>query len=123
MGHELGRTGRGVTNSIRWLSSTWWLGKELVQVQVQVGAQWGSGVPSWRPWLARWLRALPHRTHRCSAMSALYIHTRIPYTLGHDPSPRARAQNMLMLRFANPIFGAFFNRHYISNIQVTFKVG
>lgn len=29
---------------------------------------------------------------------------------------------MLMLRFANPIFGAFFNRHYISNIQVTFKV-
>ncbi|PNW70574.1 hypothetical protein CHLRE_17g725550v5 [Chlamydomonas reinhardtii] len=30
-------------------------------------------------------------------------------------------ENMLMLRFANPIFSAFFNRHYISNIQITFK--
>ncbi|PNH05188.1 Glucose-6-phosphate 1-dehydrogenase [Tetrabaena socialis] len=41
---------------------------------------------------------------------------RIDHYLGKE-----LVQNMLMLRFANPIFGAFFNRHYISNIQVTFK--
>ncbi|KAG2501354.1 hypothetical protein HYH03_001144 [Edaphochlamys debaryana] len=41
---------------------------------------------------------------------------RIDHYLGKE-----LVQNMLMLRFANPIFSAFFNRHYISNIQVTFK--
>ncbi|KXZ51967.1 hypothetical protein GPECTOR_11g9 [Gonium pectorale] len=41
---------------------------------------------------------------------------RIDHYLGKE-----LVQNMLMLRFANPIFGAFFNRHYISNIQITFK--
>jgi hypothetical protein len=24
-------------------------------------------------------------------------------------------------RFANPIFGAWWNRHYVSNVQITFK--
>ncbi|EFJ52396.1 hypothetical protein VOLCADRAFT_103053 [Volvox carteri f. nagariensis] len=41
---------------------------------------------------------------------------RIDHYLGKE-----LVQNLLMLRFANPIFGAFFNRHYISNIQITFK--
>ncbi|GFR42547.1 hypothetical protein Agub_g3454, partial [Astrephomene gubernaculifera] len=41
---------------------------------------------------------------------------RIDHYLGKE-----LVQNMLMLRFANPIFGAFFNRHYIASIQVTFK--
>ncbi|KIZ02380.1 glucose-6-phosphate 1-dehydrogenase [Monoraphidium neglectum] len=28
---------------------------------------------------------------------------------------------MLLMRFANPIFGAWWNRHYISNVQISFK--
>ena len=28
---------------------------------------------------------------------------------------------MLVMRFANPIFGAWWNRHYISNVQISFK--
>ena len=30
-------------------------------------------------------------------------------------------QNMLVIRFANPIFGAWWNRHYVSNVQISFK--
>ena len=25
------------------------------------------------------------------------------------------------MRFANPIFGAWWNRHYVSNVQISFK--
>jgi glucose-6-phosphate 1-dehydrogenase len=28
---------------------------------------------------------------------------------------------MLVMRFANPIFGAWWNRHYVSNVQISFK--
>jgi glucose-6-phosphate 1-dehydrogenase len=28
---------------------------------------------------------------------------------------------MLVIRFANPLFGAWWNRHYVSNVQISFK--
>lgn len=28
---------------------------------------------------------------------------------------------MLVMRFANPIFGAWWNRNYVSNVQISFK--
>jgi glucose-6-phosphate 1-dehydrogenase len=28
---------------------------------------------------------------------------------------------MLVIRFANPLFGAWWNRHYVSNVQIIFK--
>jgi len=34
---------------------------------------------------------------------------------------RAGLQNMLVIRFANPLFGAWWNRHYVSNVQISFK--
>ena len=30
-------------------------------------------------------------------------------------------QNLIALRFANPLFGAVWNRRYVSNVQITFK--
>lgn len=30
-------------------------------------------------------------------------------------------QNLLVMRWANPMFGAWWNRHYVSNVQVSFK--
>jgi hypothetical protein len=36
-------------------------------------------------------------------------------------TPLPLTQNMLVMRFANPIFGAWWNRHYISNVQISFK--
>lgn len=41
---------------------------------------------------------------------------RIDHYLGKE-----MAQNMLVMRFANPIFGAWWNRHFISNVQISFK--
>lgn len=35
------------------------------------------------------------------------------------PSPSM--QNLLVMRFANPIFGAWWNRFYIANVQISFK--
>mmetsp|Transcript_5907 Transcript_5907/g.10279 ORF Transcript_5907/g.10279 Transcript_5907/m.10279 type:complete len:572 (+) Transcript_5907:58-1773(+) len=41
---------------------------------------------------------------------------RIDHYLGKE-----LVQNMLILRFGNSIFSAWWNRHYISNVQITFK--
>jgi glucose-6-phosphate 1-dehydrogenase len=38
----------------------------------------------------------------------------LPARKQHATLPRTR-------RFANPIFGAWWNRHYVSNVQITFK--
>jgi hypothetical protein len=43
------------------------------------------------------------------------------------PLPRGTLQRPLQTttknknRFANPIFSAWWNRHYVSNVQITFK--
>jgi len=49
----------------------------------------------------------------------LTLYQPIPITQPTHPSPNP--QNMLVMRFANPIFGAWWNRHYISNVQISFK--
>eukprot|EP00879_Flechtneria_rotunda_P017147 GHRR01017958.1.p1 GENE.GHRR01017958.1~~GHRR01017958.1.p1 ORF type:complete len:482 (+),score=136.79 GHRR01017958.1:223-1668(+) len=41
---------------------------------------------------------------------------RIDHYLGKELS-----QNLLVMRWANPIFGAWWNRHYINNVQISFK--
>jgi glucose-6-phosphate 1-dehydrogenase len=41
---------------------------------------------------------------------------RIDHYLGKE-----LVQNLLILRFANSIMGAWWSRHYISNVQITFK--
>jgi glucose-6-phosphate 1-dehydrogenase len=30
-------------------------------------------------------------------------------------------QNLLVMRWANPLFGAWWNRHYVANVQISFK--
>jgi glucose-6-phosphate 1-dehydrogenase len=30
-------------------------------------------------------------------------------------------QNLLVMRWANPLFGAWWNRHYVNNVQISFK--
>jgi hypothetical protein len=31
------------------------------------------------------------------------------------------SQNLLVMRWANPLFGAWWNRHYVNNVQISFK--
>lgn len=41
---------------------------------------------------------------------------RIDHYLGKE-----LVQNLLVLRFANTLFGSWWNRHWVSNVQITFK--
>lgn len=55
----------------------------------------------------------------CDELGALFSEEqlyRIDHYLGKE-----LAQNMLVIRFANPLFGAWWNRHYVSNVQISFK--
>eukprot|EP00775_Hariotina_reticulata_P006254 gene6254-6492_t len=55
----------------------------------------------------------------CNELGAMFPENqlyRIDHYLGKE-----LAQNLLVLRWANPIFAAWWNRHYVSNVQISFK--
>jgi hypothetical protein len=71
----------------------------------------------------------------CERQLSLHTTTRTPHVQHRPPPPKTDApaptpthahtphstQNMLVMRFANPIFCAWWNRHYVSNVQISFK--
>ncbi|KAF8070929.1 G6PD5 [Scenedesmus sp. PABB004] len=55
----------------------------------------------------------------CEQLGALFPESqlyRIDHYLGKELS-----QNLLVMRWANPIFGAWWNRQYVNNVQISFK--
>eukprot|EP00882_Tetradesmus_deserticola_P002300 GHRQ01002455.1.p1 GENE.GHRQ01002455.1~~GHRQ01002455.1.p1 ORF type:complete len:526 (+),score=252.21 GHRQ01002455.1:167-1744(+) len=80
------------------------------------------------PHSSSWVRAIVEKPfgndldsseELCEQLGALFPENqlyRIDHYLGKELS-----QNLLVMRWANPIFGAWWNRHYVNNVQISFK--
>jgi hypothetical protein len=51
---------------------------------------------------------------RAALTPALSLHQLSPFV-------SVLLQNLLVMRWANPLFGAWWNRHYVNNVQISFK--